>query len=147
MNTITLRLPDKLLRPINDQHLIDQAFLEILAFISNKPIITQPPSSNIEYADYDQATRTVIYGDAAYGLRMIAEAISSGVGIHGERARWEFFGLPTNVSLIGYHVIDLRGGSHNEIQLQYKTDDAELRAQIEQQFAVGLRGLIGERNK
>ena len=133
---IKLNIPDEHVKNINNNDTIEKAFLEILSFITGKEIISEKPEINFAYMEQTPVSRSAKYGDKIYGLYMKADPIQSGIGVHGEEARWKFYGLPEDIRLKGQSRLDMRGGNNNYVSLEIICSDKKLKNKTESLFKI-----------
>ncbi len=118
-----IALPGDFVRAVGEGRLIQNEFLEILAFCCGKELLSGEPESAVTYdAGGEPERRTERFGNGKYGLFFDARPISSGVGVHGEEGEWTFHGLPKGVSMRARSRLDMRGGAGNYYYLELRGD-------------------------
>ncbi len=105
-------------REICEAKVFETLLLESLAAATHREAITDPPRSEIEYDEWVNPKRRIEqYGDTEYGLKLTADPIASGIGVHGECGSWTFYGLPEDVTLEAESRLDMRGGHANFVSV------------------------------
>lgn len=143
MGSIEIGLPGAVIARVQDQKLIQAAFLELLSQLAGKERLPLSGDVRIEYNPLDEPEKRIeTWGDQTYGLEMQADPIATGYGVHGERGWWAFHGLPAGVELRGRHILDLRGGKGNYLALDFRCATPEQEAMIRASFGHEIRALL-----
>ncbi|MBN2079049.1 MAG: hypothetical protein JW838_08780 [Spirochaetes bacterium] len=120
-----IAVPGDLVRAVSEGSLIQDEFLEILAFCCGKKRLAGEPQSAVKYnRSGEPESRTERIGTGKYGLFFKARPISSGVGVHGEEGEWTFRGLPDGIRITARSRLDMRGGAQNYYSLKLRGANA-----------------------
>jgi hypothetical protein len=139
---LRIEIPDAVSGQIQKNKMVQAAYLDILARLSQKPRLSLVGLSRLEYDEWGEPEyRFETFGNREYGLEMKATPIASGIGIHGEHGYWQFFGLPNQVQITGLHSLDLRGGTGNFLEISFQGVTAEQETQIRRWFAYEILAL------
>jgi len=121
---LVISIPEKLIQEVIKDKLIENELLHILAYCSTKPLIIDKPHSELLYDELSiPLERILTYGNAEYGIVFRATPIQSGLGVHGEKGNWTFYGLPGGLTITAYTHLNKRSKTNNSYSLKVTADN------------------------